>query len=116
MIGEKKTFIRLQGLQEVERGVLASIASLGRAGSGGASCPDYSYFDFIHLTYSSENIMIFVGGRALREGAEEHLQGRPGEVLTAGWQKLHGITGGTRRKVWTRTKILSPKKSSFVAN
>ena len=82
MIGEKKAFIGLQGLQEVERGVLASIASLGRAGSGGASCSDYSYFDFIHLTYSSENIMIFVGGRALREGAEEHLQGRPGEVLT----------------------------------
>ena len=22
-----------------------------------------------------------------------------------GWQKLHGSTGGTRRKVWTRTKI-----------
>ena len=75
----KKAFIGLQGLQEVERGVLASIASLGRAGSGGANC---SYFDFIHLTYSSENIMIFVGGRAQREGAEEHLQGRPGEVLT----------------------------------
>jgi len=82
VIGEKKVFIRLQGLQEVERGVLASIASLGRGGSGGASCSDYSYFGFIHLTYSSENIMTFVGGRALREGAEEHLQGRPGEVLT----------------------------------
>ena len=116
MIGEKKAFIRLQGLQEVERGVLASIASLGRAGSGGANCSDYSYFDFIHLTYSSENIMIFVGGRAQREGAEEHLQGRPGEVLTAGWQKLNGSTGGTRRKVWTRTKILSPNKRYFVAN
>ena len=23
----------------------------------------------------------------------------------AGWQKLRGSTGGTRRKVWTRTKI-----------
>ena len=45
-------------------------------------CSDYSYFDFTHLTYSSENIMTFVGGRAQREGAEEHLQGRPGEVMT----------------------------------
>ena len=26
--------------------------------------------------------MTFLGGRAQREGAEEHLQGRPGEVLT----------------------------------
>ena len=26
-------------------------------------------------------------------------------VETPGWQKLHGSTGGTRRKVWTRTKI-----------
>ena len=26
----------------------------------------------------------------------------------AGWQKLCGSTGGTRRKVWTWTKILSP--------
>ena len=42
-----------QGLQEVERGVLASINVLGRSG----------------------------GGRALREGAEEHLQGRQGEVI-----------------------------------
>ena len=25
--------------------------------------------------------MTFVGGRAQREGAEEHLQGRPGEVI-----------------------------------
>lgn len=45
----------LTGLQEVERGVLASIGVLGRAASG--------------------------GGRALREGAEEHLQGRQGEVI-----------------------------------
>ena len=28
----------------------------------------------------------------------------------AGWQKLCGGTGGPRRKVWTRTKILSPNK------
>ena len=34
----------------------------------------------------------------------------------AGWQKLHGSTGGTRRKVWTRTKILSPNIRYFVAN
>ena len=33
-----------------------------------------------------------------------------------GWQKLHGSTGGTRRKVWTRTKILSPNIRYFVAN
>ena len=34
----------------------------------------------------------------------------------AGWQKLHGSTGGTRRKVWTQTKILSPNIRYFVAN
>ena len=33
-----------------------------------------------------------------------------------GWQKLHGSTGGTRRKVWTRTKILNPNIRYFVAN
>ena len=37
------------------------------------------------------------------------------EVLP-GWQKLRGSTGGTRRKVWTRTKILSPNIRYFVAN
>ena len=36
--------------------------------------------------------------------------------VDAGWQKLHGSTGGTRRKVWTRTKILSPNIRYFVAN
>ena len=34
----------------------------------------------------------------------------------SGWQKLRGSTGGTRRKVWTRTKILSPNIRYFVAN
>ena len=34
----------------------------------------------------------------------------------AGWQKLHGSTGGTRRKVLTCTKILSPNIRYFVAN
>ena len=34
----------------------------------------------------------------------------------AGWQKLHGSMGGTRRKVWTRTKILSRNIRYFVAN
>ena len=33
-----------------------------------------------------------------------------------GWQKLRGSTGGTRRKVWTGTKILSPNIRYFVAN
>ena len=33
-----------------------------------------------------------------------------------GWQKLRGSTGGTRRKVWTRTKILSLNIRYFVAN
>ena len=33
-----------------------------------------------------------------------------------GWQKLRGSTGGPRRKVWTRTKILSPNIHFFVAN
>ena len=33
--------------------------------------------------------------------------------LLTGWQKLHGSTGGTRRKVWTRTKILKPKHMLF---
>ena len=36
--------------------------------------------------------------------------------LSTGWQKLRGSTGGTRRKVWTRTKILSPNIRYFVAN
>ena len=35
---------------------------------------------------------------------------------TPGWQKLHGSTGGNRRKVWTRTKILGPNIRYFVAN
>ena len=34
----------------------------------------------------------------------------------SGWQKLRGSTGGTRRKVWTRTKILSPNIRYFGAN
>ena len=36
--------------------------------------------------------------------------------LCAGWQKLRGSTGCTRRKVWTRTKILSLNIRYFVAN
>ena len=36
--------------------------------------------------------------------------------LEPGWQKLRGSTGGPRRKVWTRTKILSPNIRYFVAN
>ena len=32
------------------------------------------------------------------------------------WQKLGRSTGGTRRKVWTRSKILSPNIRYFVAN
>ena len=36
--------------------------------------------------------------------------------IFSGWQKLQGSTGGTRRKVWTRTKILSPNIRYFVAN
>ena len=36
--------------------------------------------------------------------------------LWPGWQKLRGSTGGPRRKVWTRTKILSPNIRYFVAN
>ena len=38
------------------------------------------------------------------------------KISKAGWQKLRGSTGGTRRKVWTRTKILSPNIGYFVAN
>ena len=38
------------------------------------------------------------------------------EEAGSGWQKLRGSTGGTRRKVWTRTKILSPNIRYFVAN
>ena len=37
-------------------------------------------------------------------------------LIREGWQKLHGSTGGTRRKVRTRTKILSPNIRSFVAD
>ena len=33
-----------------------------------------------------------------------------------GWQKLHGSTSGTCRKVWTRTKLISPNIRYFVAN
>ena len=36
--------------------------------------------------------------------------------LRAGWQKLHGSTGGTRRIIWTQTKILSQNIRYFVAN
>ena len=39
-----------------------------------------------------------------------------GFLQQPGWQKLRGSTGGTRRKVWTRTKILSPNIRYFVAN
>ena len=38
------------------------------------------------------------------------------DMYGSGWQKLHGSTGGTRRKVWTQTKILSPNIRYFVAN
>ena len=37
-------------------------------------------------------------------------------LLDPGWQKLCRGTGGPRRKVWTRTKILSPNIGYFVAN
>ena len=33
----------------------------------------------------------------------------------AGWQKLRERASGARRKVWTRTKILSPNIRYFVA-
>ena len=36
--------------------------------------------------------------------------------IEAGWQKLRGSKGGTRRKVWTWTKILSPNIRYFVPN
>ena len=39
----------------------------------------------------------------------------PRDMVAAGWQKLHGSTDGTRRKVWTWTKILSPNIRYFVA-
>ena len=42
--------------------------------------------------------------------------GQPEEFPVAGWQKLRGSTGGTRRKVWTRTKISSPNIRYFVVN
>ena len=32
-----------------------------------------------------------------------------------GWQELRERTSGARRKVWTRTKILSPNIRYFVA-
>ena len=35
--------------------------------------------------------------------------------INAGWQKLHGSTGGTRQKFWTQTKISSPNIRYFVA-
>ena len=37
-------------------------------------------------------------------------------VHSSGWQKLCGGTGGTRRKVWTQTKILSLNLRYFVAD
>ena len=37
-------------------------------------------------------------------------------MIYSGWQKLRGSTGGTRQKVWTRTKILSLNIRYFVAN
>ena len=41
---------------------------------------------------------------------------KPRYYKATGWQKLCGGTGGPRRKVWTRTKILSPNIRYFVAN
>ena len=38
------------------------------------------------------------------------------KYFSTGWQELRGSMGGTRRKVWTRTKILSPNIRYFVAN
>ena len=38
------------------------------------------------------------------------------DYTRTGWQKLPGSTGGTHRKVWTRTKILNPNIRYFVAN
>ena len=43
-------------------------------------------------------------------------KGYPSKTSEAGWQKLRGSTVGTRRKVWTRTKILSLNIRYFVAN
>ena len=40
---------------------------------------------------------------------------KPRYYKATGWQKLCGGTGGPRRKVWTRTKILSPNIRYFVA-
>ena len=37
------------------------------------------------------------------------------EYIEAGWQKLRERASGARRKVWTRTKILSPNIRYFVA-
>ena len=51
-----------------------------------------------------------------RHGVEWLTQDRKRGRRGAGWQKLRGSTGGTRRKVWTRTKILSPNIRYFVAN
>ena len=35
--------------------------------------------------------------------------------VESGWQKLHGSTGGTRRKVWARTKFLSPNMYAILS-
>ena len=42
------------------------------------------------------------------------LKGNP-HMLCSGWQKLRERASGARRKVWTRTKILSPNIRYFVA-
>ena len=56
----------------------------------------------------------------LREGMGSASQQKhprfPKNNMIPGWQRLHGSTGGTCRKVWTRTKILSPNIRYFVAN
>jgi len=73
----------LTGLQEVERGVLASIGVLGRTGSGAG------------------------GGRALREGAEEHLQGRQGEVIQLRCRARSDLTWKVERPEGTIVDIES---------
>ena len=50
---------------------------------------------------------IHVNTEIKKETLREHL-------YEPGWQKLCGGTGGPRRKVWTRTKILSPNIRYFI--
>ena len=69
----------------------------------------------ISIVYcNSEEIVNVFSSVDLRECVSSSTHFSPHTM--SGWQKLHGSTGGSCRKVWTWTKILSPNIRYFVVN